>query len=156
MAEKFFAWLTDDLSDVAFRWAFSSIFLGLGLEHLFADATIQLLMPAWVPSPRLVSVLCGLILVFGGGLIFVGYRLRFAAFMLALFLILVTAAVHAPGLVGHPTEIPERWVWLWDVLQRSNFVKNLCLFGGCLRLFHYQPGKFSLEAVLIEKNKAAV
>ena len=148
---KFLNWISSDLSDVAFRWAFSSIFLGLGLEHLFADATIQLMMPGWIVAPRLISVLCGCILVFGGTLVFLGYQLRFAALLLSVFLLAVTAVVHAPGLVTHPQSLPENWHWLWDVLQRSNFVKNLCLLGSCLRFFNYQTGRYSLENYIRQK-----
>lgn len=35
---------------------------------------------------------------------------------------------------------------MWDILQRSNFVKNLCLLGVCSNLLHHEPGKLSLAA----------
>ena len=149
-------YLTEDISDLGFRWAFSSIFLGLGLEHLFSDQTIQLLMPQWMPEPRTISILCGVILVSGGGLIFAGLHLRAAAIVLSGFLIVVTAIVHGPGIISHPADLPSQWVWLWEVLQRSNFVKNLCLFGVCLRLFHYTPGKYSLQHWLSRRNDQTI
>ncbi|MCZ6781517.1 MAG: hypothetical protein O7C73_07740 [Nitrospirae bacterium] len=64
---------------MAFRGLFCVIFLGLGGEHLFQDELIRLQMPAWVPWPRAVSILVGLWLVGWGGLILLGFRLRWAA-----------------------------------------------------------------------------
>ena len=79
----------------------------------------RLLMPSWVPLPRLVSIACGVWLVSWGGLILLGRHLRWAA-------------------CG----------WMWDILQRSNFVKNLCLLGVCFHLLHHEAGKLSLEYFL--------
>ncbi|MEZ5974396.1 MAG: DoxX family protein [Planctomycetota bacterium] len=134
------------LRDLAFRLLFSSIFIGLGGEHLFSDDLLQTLMPAWVPEPRLVSIACGLFLLAGGGTILLGWHIRTGARVLAVFLVLVTALVHLPGLTSHPAFVPEGSVWLWDMFQRSNFVKNLCLLGVCIHLMGHAPGRFSLDA----------
>ncbi|MDQ8182159.1 DoxX family protein [Pelagicoccus sp. SDUM812005] len=141
--------MSKDFSDLVFRLLFSLIFIGLGGEHLVSDELIQKLMPAWVPSPRLVSIFCGLVLFLGGGMIAIGYRLKLAAILLGTFLVAVTALVHAPALQGYlsPVACPEDQ-WMWDTLQRSNFVKNLCLLGVCAMLPFYSTGKWSLEAIL--------
>ncbi|MBD5779897.1 DoxX family protein [Pelagicoccus sp. NFK12] len=141
--------MSKDFSDLVFRILFSLIFIGLGGEHLVSDDLIQKLMPEWVPSPRLVSIFCGLVLFVGGGMIAIGYRLKAAALILGTFLVAVTALVHAPALQGHfsPVACPEDQ-WMWDTLQRSNFVKNLCLLGVCAMLPFYSAGKWSLEAFL--------
>src|SRR5690606_12612999 len=107
----------------------------------------------WVPFPRMVSIFCGLFLFTGGLLIALGYQLRLAAVMLGTFLVTVTILVHAPALqasgtiVAHPDD-----QWLWDTLQRSNFVKNLCLLGVCIMLPYYRLGDWSLESA-IEKRR---
>lgn len=146
--------MTRDASDLIFRLLFSLIFIGLGGEHLVSDNLIQRLMPDWVPSPRLVSIFCGLLLLSGGALIALGYRLRLAAAMLGTFLIAVTAMVHAPALQGasNPVAHPADQ-WLWDTLQRSNFVKNLCLLGVCVMLLHYPLGRWSLQRYLEERAR---
>ena len=118
-----------DFADLVFRILFCLIFIALGGEHLFKDDLIQKLMPSWVPAPRLVSIACGLILLSGGGLIALGYQLRFAALMLGAFLIIVTAVVHGPALFSTPEFIDSESEWLWVILQRSNYVKNICLLG---------------------------
>lgn len=146
--------ISKDFSDLAFRILFSLIFIGLGGEHIFRDALIQEMMPTWIPIPRLVSIICGLVLTLGGGLIAIGYRLKFAALILAIFLVTVTILVHAPALAAStaPVSNPQD-TWIWDTLQRSNFVKNLCLLGVCIMLPHYKMGAWSLESILDSKSR---
>lgn len=146
--------ISKNFSDIVFRLLFSLIFIGLGGEHLVSDDLIQKLMPVWMPGPRIVSIGCGLILFTGGTMIALGYRLKLAAIILGSFLVIVTALVHAPALQGFasPVAVPEDQ-WMWDTLQRSNFVKNLCLLGVCTMLPYYQTGKWSLESFLARKNK---
>lgn len=141
--------MSKDFADVTFRFLFSLIFIGLGAEHAFSDDLIQRLMPDWMPLPRLVSISCGLLLVSGGLMIALGFRLRIAATALGVFLVVVTAIVHAPAMMGRAAPVVDtRDLWLWDTLQRSNFVKNLCLLGVCIMLQHYTPGRWSLETIL--------
>jgi len=134
-----------DWIDLIFRILFSTIFIGLGGEHIVDDHLIMHLMPDWVPEPRVASVFSGLILLTGGTFILLGYELKKAALMLSAFLIVVTILVHAPGLISHPSAIHKDDVWLWTILQRSNFVKNLCLLGVCLHLYYYEARCFSLS-----------
>jgi uncharacterized membrane protein YphA (DoxX/SURF4 family) len=140
-----------DIFDLLFRVLFSTIFVGLGGEHIFSDLLIQNLMPEWVPAPRIVSIICGIILITGGGLIIAGAYLRFAALIIGLFVIVVTITVHLPCLFFTPQDISENASWMWTVLQRSNFVKNLCLLGVCLNLWYYEPQKLSYTYFI--KNK---
>ena len=144
--------VSKDLAEFIFRALFCLIFIGLGGEHLVSDELIQKLMPEWVPMKRTVSILCGLWLMLWGGLILIGYRLRLAAFCLGVFLVLVTCAVHIPGVIMEPKLAPE-YQWMWTVLQRSNLVKNLCLLGVCFHLFYHETGKYSLEAYLVKQKE---
>lgn len=136
--------MSQDAADFMFRVLFSLIFLGLGAEHLFSDALIQHLMPDWVPLKRFVSIACGMWLVAFGSLILFGVCLRIAALGLALFLVAVTAAVHVPGVLSAGPDIPAEALWMWDILQRSNLVKNLCLLGVCCYLPYHEPKRYSL------------
>ena len=138
----------EDLTELLFRILFCVIFIGLGAEHLFRDDLIRLLMPDWVPWPRMVSIICGLWLVFWGSLILLGWHLKSSAIALGAFVVIVTALVHAPALLAHRSELPAACVWMWDILQRSNFVKNLCLLGVCFHLLHHEPGRLSLASYL--------
>jgi uncharacterized membrane protein len=103
----------EDLTELLFRILFCVIFIGLSAEHLFKDDLIRLLMPDWVPWPRVVSIICGLWLVFWGSLILLGWHLKSSAIALGAFVVIVTALVHAPALLAHPSELPETCVWMW-------------------------------------------
>lgn len=141
-----------DVTDLIFRVLFSLIFIALGGEHLFSDAIIQSMMPDWLPFKRLLSILAGVILLSGGGMILLGFQTQIGALVLGIFLVLVTIVIHGPALLGVPDSLPETWHWLWEVYQRSNFVKNLCLLGVCFHLINHETGKFSLDAYF-QKNK---
>ena len=145
--------ISSDLADLLFRALFCLIFVGLGGEHIFSDTLIQHLMPVWMPVKRTVSMLCGLWLITWGSLILVGWRIRWAAVGLGVFLVIVTIAVHIPGVLFRAPEIPEEQYWMWEILQRSNLVKNLCLLGVCFHLLHHKMGKYSLEAYLQGRSK---
>lgn len=135
-----------DTRDLVFRVLFSSIFVGLGLEHLLDDRLIQHLMPGWIPWPRLASAATGAILLAGGASILLGAHLRAGARLLGAFLVLVSVTVHLPGLFASPPAMNGEFEWLWTVFQRSNLAKNLCLFGVCVHLTTHEPGRYSLDA----------
>jgi uncharacterized membrane protein YphA (DoxX/SURF4 family) len=143
----------EDRADLVFRILFCSIFIGLGFEHMFSDELIQSMMPNWVVYPRLVSVVCGSVLLIGGFMICAGYKIHLAAAVLGLFLLITTVFVHAVGAMDLPKSLPYDWHWLWEVYQRSSIVKNLCLIGVCFWLLEHEPGKYSLDAYF--KNKSS-
>lgn len=140
--------ITEDVADFLFRSLFCLIFVGLGAEHIVSDALIQKLMPAWVPFPRLVSLACGIWLFGWGLLIFLGWKVQWAARALGVFLIAVTIIVHAPGVVTYPEGLGGDCLWMWDILQRTNLVKNICLLGVCFHLLHHDVGRYSVEHFL--------
>ena len=144
--------ISEDITDLLFRLLFCSIFVGLGMEHIFSDALIRQLMPDWVPFPRAVSFLCGIWLVGWAGLIVLGWHVRWAAQALGLFVVVVTLLVHAPGIMNYPATVQTECYWMWDILQRSNLVKNVCLLGVCFHLLHHEVGKYSLEHFLNSKK----
>jgi uncharacterized membrane protein YphA (DoxX/SURF4 family) len=135
-----------DTSELIFRLLFSSIFLVLGAEHLFDDRLIQGLIPDWVPLKRYASIGAGALLFVCGASIALGFRVYWAALAISAFLIAVTAIVHIPGMFSAPGGLSDDWRWLWDVYQRSNFIKNVCLLGVCFHFFYHEPGRYSLEA----------
>jgi len=147
--------VSNDTRDLIFRGLFSSIFLGLGSEHLLDDRLIQHFMPTWVGYPMLASRLSGFVLLIGGMSILTGYRIQLGARLLGAFLFVVTVTVHVPGLFQVPAGIPPELAWLWAVFQRSNLVKNLCLFGVCVHLTTLSPGRFSVDAWLARRKSSA-
>jgi len=147
--------VSNDTRDLIFRGLFSSIFLGLGSEHLFDDRLIQHFMPAWVGYPLLASRFSGILLLVGGLSILAGYRMQLGARLLGAFLFVVTLSVHVPGVFRVPPGIPPDSAWLWTVFQRSNLVKNLCLFGVCVHLTTQAPGRFSVDHWLARRKSNA-
>ncbi|HAT59700.1 MAG TPA: hypothetical protein DCS60_02875 [Opitutae bacterium] len=59
-------------------------------------------MPNWLPLTEMVSIGYGLILIFGGGLIALGYNLKVTAILLGAFLIIDTPIIHAPAILNNP------------------------------------------------------
>lgn len=148
--------IPEDVSDLIFRVLFSTIFIGLGFEHLLSDDLLQTLIPGWIGPKRLISIGSGVVLLAGGGSIALGLETRLGATVLAVFLVVVTAVVHGPGLLVRPEGMPDNWSWVWDVYQRSNFVKNICLIGVCVHLVTHQPGRYSLDCWLRERKGRSV
>lgn len=139
--------IDSDVAELIFRLLFSSIFLVLGAEHVFRDELIQELMPLWIPAPRLLSIGAGLLLLSGGVSIALGFRMHIAATALGIFLVIVTLLIHVPGMFAYPADLPEQWQWLWDLYQRSNFIKNVCLLGVCFHFLYHEPGTYSLDRI---------
>ena len=145
--------INQDAAELLFRVLFSLIFLGLGGEHIFSDSLIQHLMPAWVPMKRLVSLGCGIWLVVWGAMIFLGYAVRRAAIALGAFVVLVTLAVHAPGVFARPEFVSSENEWMWQILQRSNLAKNLCLLGVCFHLLYHEPRRYSVSQLFRREGR---
>jgi hypothetical protein len=71
---------------------------------------------------------------------------------LGAFAAVVTLAVHVPGGLARPVFVESEALWLWDILQRTNLVKNICLLGGCFHFLHHRLGKYSLARYLGNKR----
>ena len=143
--------IDNDVAELVFRLLFSSIFIVLGGEHIFSDGLIQRLMPDWVPLPRLLSLGAGFLLLSGGAMIAAGFRVHVAAIALGFFVVVVTIVIHIPGMFVYPPELPSDWGWLWDLYQRSNFIKNVCLLGVCFHFLYHEPGRFSVDQWWLER-----
>jgi putative oxidoreductase len=88
-----------------------------------------------MPLPELMAV--GAIAVeFVGGLMLVaGWKTRWAAAVIALFLIPTTAIFHnLAGLSGMEAQ-----------MQVINILKNLSIMGGMLLLIGFGPGRYSVD-----------
>ena len=94
--------INQDFSDLLFGVLFCLTFIALGGEYLVKDDLIQKLMPNWLPLPTIVSIGYGLILLLGGGLIALGYKLRFTAILVGAFLIIVTPIIHGSAFLNIP------------------------------------------------------
>jgi putative oxidoreductase len=110
----------------------SLIFLWSGLQKILHFSANQQYMEMH-KMPVTVLLLIGAIVVeIGGGLaIFFGFKTKWAALLVALYLIPTTLIFH-----GH----------IADQAQKVEFLKNLAIIGGLLMLTAFDGGKFSLTA----------
>jgi putative oxidoreductase len=84
-----------------------------------------------LPAPTIVAVLAGLLELFGGLAVLVGYQTRIAAIALAVFTVAATAVAHLD---------------FADQMQVLMLQKNLAIAGGFLVLAVFGPGALSLDA----------
>jgi len=81
--------------------------------------------------------LMGVISLVGGLSILVGYRARVGAWLIVLFLVIVTPIMHKFWGVADPMAAQ---------MQMINFMKNLSMCGGALLITQFGAGPFSLDA----------
>ena len=89
-----------------------------------------------VPLVGILLPLTILIELGGGLLIALGWKARWAAAVIFLFVIPVTLVFHNPAGLA-PAEAQQ---------QMINLLKNVSIMGGMLGLFAFGPGGFSLDA----------
>lgn len=118
------------------RLFFAAIFLMAGPNH-FAKQTIGYAASQGVPLASVAVPLSGLIALAGSLSILLGYRVRIGAWLIALFLALVTPAMHKFWGIADP---------MMAQVQMIMFMKNVAMLGGALLLTQFGPGPWSLDA----------
>ncbi len=107
------------------------IFLITGINKITDFAGSQQYMEAFgMPMTGFLLVVALIIEVLGSLMIIFGYKTRWAAIVLAIYLIPVTLIFHTK---------------FSDIVQMIMFLKNLGLMGGLLYLFFFGPGAYSLD-----------
>jgi putative oxidoreductase len=117
------------------RALFALIFITAVFPH-FSSGTIAYASAHGVPLAWLVVRLSGILALVGGLSILLGYRARFGAFLIVVFLIPVTLVMHKFWGLADPQVA---------ALQRAMFMKNLSMLGGALLLMYYGSGPVSLD-----------
>ena len=79
----------------------------------------------------------GVISLVGGLSILLGYRAKIGAWLIVLFLVLVTPIMHKFWGVADP---------MMAQAQMINFMKNLSMLGGALLITQFGAGPLSLDA----------
>jgi putative oxidoreductase len=117
------------------RFFFSLIFIMSGVNH-FSAGTIAYAAEQGVPMANILVPLSGLLALFGGISILLGYFARFGAMLLILFLVPVTLTMHN----------------FWDIsdpaihqMQMIQFMKNLTILGGVILIAFYGAGPKSID-----------
>lgn len=118
------------------RALFSLIFITTVFSH-FSGATIDAASSHGVPFATLLVPLSGILAAVGGLSVLLGYRARFGALLIVLFLVPVTLVMHKFWGVSDPQ---------LAMMQKVNFMKNLSLIGAALMIVHNGSGPVSLDS----------
>ena len=99
------------------------------------EQTAAMMASKGVPMAQ-IALIVTIVLELGAGLMLVvGYKARWAALAIALWLIPVTIMFH--GYWNVPAD---------QVMNQTNhFFKNVSIFGGMLMVFAFGPGRYSLD-----------
>lgn len=107
-----------------------------GINH-FSGQAIAYAASQGVPMASIAVPLSGVIALLGGLSILLGYRAKVGAWLIALFLIVVTPAMHKFWMVTDP---------MMQQMQMTMFLKNLAMLGGALLISQSGAGPWSLDA----------
>lgn len=117
------------------RCLYALIFVLSGLNH-FTSGSIAYAANAGVPMAKILVPFSGLMILVGGISVMLGFRARFGALLIALFLIPVTVVMHAFWNVSEPMMAQN---------QMAHFMKNVALLGGAVLLMFYGSGPKSID-----------
>lgn len=117
------------------RFLFVLIFLMSGPMH-FTGQTIGYAASQGVPLASLAVPLSGVIALAGGLSILLGYRAKIGAWLIVLFLALVTPALHNFWAFSDP---------MAHQMQFVMFMKNVSMLGGALLITQLGSGPWSLD-----------
>ena len=118
------------------RILFSLIFLVAGAGH-FSAGTIAFAQSKGVPFAPISVPLSGIIAVVGAVSIIIGYKAKWGAWLIVLFLIPVTLMLHDFWNVTDPMQ---------SQLQMSMFMKNTSLLGAALLINYFGSGPLSVDS----------
>lgn len=117
------------------RILFSALFIIKSFDHFTKDA-VDRATTAGVPYADVLVPVAGVIAFLGGLSILLGYKARFGALLLIIFLIPTTFYMHK--------------FWSSDttfaqMMENYCFFKNIALLGAALMFTHFGSGPWSLD-----------
>jgi putative oxidoreductase len=129
----------DDVLLLLGRVALGAIFVKSGIQKLMTLSAFAVsLASRGIPQSSVWALIGATVECVGGILIVTGFRTRFAAMLMIVFVIVATAISH-------------RYWEFADAARRaqeSQFFKNLSIIGGFLLLFVTGSGRFGVDALL--------
>jgi putative oxidoreductase len=125
-----------DWSALVGRILLSILFIISGFEKISGfEGTVGTIAGHGLPMPQVLAA--GAIAIeLGGGLaVLAGWKTRWVALALIVFMIVITPTFH--NFWGAP---PEQ-----AMNQQINFLKNVSILGGIFLLFAFGPGRYSVD-----------
>jgi len=123
-------------SVLAGRLLYSLIFVMASLGH-FSQGTINYAAAHGVPFATVAVPVSGILSLLGGLSVALGYKAKWGAGLLALFLIPVTVMLHNFWAIQDPVTAQ---------MHQVMFMKNVSMLGGALLIFNFGSGPLSLDA----------
>jgi putative oxidoreductase len=117
------------------RILYSAIFIAASLGH-FSQSTIAFASNAGVPLANILVPLWGILGFLGGLSILIGFRAKYGAWLLVIFLVPVTFMLHQFWNVDDMME---------SGIQKAMFLKNLSMLGAALLITYFGSGPMSVE-----------
>jgi putative oxidoreductase len=117
------------------RLCFVLIFL-LSVPVLFSSKMIGMAASEGVPLASIAVPAAGVLELVGAVFVLLGFHARLGAWLLVLFLVPVTLAMHAFWNVADPG---------LHQLQQTMFLKNVAMLGGALLIAYFGPGPVSID-----------
>jgi putative oxidoreductase len=113
-----------------------AIFLIAGTRKVLAfAATVGYFTKLGFPAPEAMAVIAPIIEIGGSILLIVGWRTRWVAWLLSLFVLIAAFGAHR--------------FWEFDaaqyVNQMNHFMKNFAIIGGLLMVASFGPGPVSVD-----------
>lgn len=88
-----------------------------------------------LPLPQLLAAITILVELGGGLALLLGWKARWAALLLALFVLVITPIMHNFWALAAAQAM----------MQKVTFFKNLSIAGGLLAVYAFGPGRYSLD-----------
>lgn len=120
------------------RIVFSYMFIAMGLFHLTGGG-VDMAAQAGIPFASLTVPFGGLLALLGGLSLVFGYKSKYGAWLIILFLLPVTFTMHNFWAIQDPMSA---------MLQQVMFLKNLSMMGGALAFAYFGSGPLSVDAWL--------
>ncbi|RFS21997.1 DoxX family protein [Chitinophaga silvatica] len=121
---------------LAGRILFALIFVLSGVNHI-AGAGADMAAASGVPAAGVLVPVAGLLAFAGGLSILLGYKAKIGAWLIVLFIVPVTIALHKFWAFTDPMQ---------QQIHMAMFMKNLALLGGALLIAYFGAGPVSLDA----------
>lgn len=120
---------------LAGRILFSLLFLMSGFGH-FSAAPVAFASASGVPAASILVPLSGVIEILGAISIIIGYKAKWGAWLIVLFLLPVTFLMHKFWTVTDP---------MMQQMDMAMFMKNLGLAGAALLIAYFGAGPLSID-----------
>jgi putative oxidoreductase len=123
------------------RILFSTIFIMTIMGH-FSKQDISFAAAAGVPLAPIAVPVSGIIAFLGGLSIAFGYKAKWGAWLIVLFLVPITLMMH--NFWAAPDKMAAQ-------MQMAMFIKNISILGAALMIAYFGTGPLSLDSLLQNK-----